>query len=120
MIYFVGIHHKKGMTAFDSRTVSGKIIDEIISGLNVECKKLNLFPTEYLPNIYQRELFTHNFIQNIDSDGLYVLFGVHVSSLLHDRIKNSISFEHPAYAARKGNIYNFIFKVIENINKNKF
>jgi hypothetical protein len=43
-IIFVGIHNKPGMKPLDSRTKSGKIIDEVIRGLEGrECVKTNLF-----------------------------------------------------------------------------
>lgn len=40
-IIFVGIHNKPGMEPLDSRTKSGKIIDEVIAGLEGrECVKI--------------------------------------------------------------------------------
>lgn len=49
-IIFVGVHNKPGMEPLDSRTKSGKIIDEVIAGLpGRECVKSNLFNAEAVP-----------------------------------------------------------------------
>lgn len=50
-IIFVGIHNKPGMEPLDSRTKSGKIIDEVIKGLEGrECVKTNLFDVDEMPD----------------------------------------------------------------------
>jgi hypothetical protein len=48
-VFFVGMHNKVGMTPLDSKTMSGKMIDLIISKLPCKCTKTNLFEGEYLP-----------------------------------------------------------------------
>lgn len=49
-IYFVGIHNKPGMKPLDSKTKSGKIIDQIISQFpDCECIKTNLCDIDYFP-----------------------------------------------------------------------
>lgn len=50
-IIFVGIHNKPGMEPLDSRTKSGKIIDEVIKRLeDFEHLKCNLFDLDETPN----------------------------------------------------------------------
>ena len=122
MIYFVGIHNKEGMLPLDSRTVSGKIIDRVIMELGVECKKLNLFPTECMPiNYFERCEYVVQFTRNLDKSGTYVLLGRDVQLWLANRIENSISVQHPAYAKRKGNDYvnDFIAVLIKILSASK-
>jgi hypothetical protein len=50
-IIFVGVHNKPRMEPLDSRTKSGKIIDDVIAGLpGRECVKTNLFNLDRLPH----------------------------------------------------------------------
>lgn len=53
IVYFVGMHNKVGMTALDSRTKTGKVIDRIIEQFkdvsDIEFVKTNLCDTDYLP-----------------------------------------------------------------------
>lgn len=54
-IIFVGIHNKPGMQPLDSKTKSGKIIDEIIKllhNIDIECIKINLYDCDYHPTNY--------------------------------------------------------------------
>lgn len=49
-IIFIGMHNKKGMKPLDSKTMTGKVIDSIIIGLNnSNCIKTNLCECEYMP-----------------------------------------------------------------------
>lgn len=49
-ILFVGMHHKPGMAALDSRTMTGKVIDKIIHQLpESDFIKVNLCETDYQP-----------------------------------------------------------------------
>jgi hypothetical protein len=58
-IYFVGIHNKPGMKPLDSKTESGKIIDQIISQLpECECIKTNLCNSYYYP-VSRDEILKH-------------------------------------------------------------
>lgn len=57
-IIFVGVHNKPGMEPLDSRTKSGKIIDEVIAGLpGRECLKTNLYNTIEIPQTKMERLF---------------------------------------------------------------
>lgn len=52
-VIFVGMHNKPGMAPLDSRTWSGKVIDEVIAGLpGIDCLKTNLSDTDYLPDSF--------------------------------------------------------------------
>jgi hypothetical protein len=48
MVYFVGIHNKPGMTALDSRTHTGRIIDNVIERIGGGIKT-NLADTDEMP-----------------------------------------------------------------------
>ena len=51
-IIFVGVHNKPGMEPLDSRTKSGKIIDEVIAGLEgMKCLKTNLSDVYEIPQL---------------------------------------------------------------------
>lgn len=53
IVYFVGMHNKVGMTALDSRTKTGKVIDSVIEKFkdvpDIQFVKTNLCDTDYLP-----------------------------------------------------------------------
>ena len=83
MIYFVGIHHKKGLPALCSTTRSGKKIDDVIARLDVPCEKVNLFSTEYIPERWTSDEYIREcekFYDRVPQDGCtIVLLGRAVS-----------------------------------------
>ena len=104
MIYFVGIHHKKGLPALSSTTRSGKKIDSVIDIIRIESFKINLFSTDYIPNIktgeYKCEI--EKFLQAVpDIDNIIVLLGNDVNKHFPHRSYNNakiIKFRHPAFS----------------------
>ena len=118
MIYFVGVHYKKGYTALDSRTISGKIIDRIIEGVGKDrCEKMNLYPTEYLPSVDFQKEYIQKFINSIDNNSLYILLGKEVW-IVREHIHNSFLFYHPSYYNRNGTkkVNDFVCEAIKIIN----
>ncbi len=102
MIYFVGIHHKPGLPALCSTTLSGRKIDAAIACLKEPCKKVNLFSTTYIPEYsdeYNREL--QRFIDTVPDGNTIVLLGqavnTHFPSHFYRRSK-IIRFRHPAFS----------------------
>lgn len=113
-VYFIGLHNKPNMMALDSRTKTGKIIDMIISKVELPYKKLNLFPVDFMPkDITEINRYVDDFYRESDGNGFYVLLGKQVQKYLQDGLPNSISVNHPGYYIRKGNdaINNFIVDV---------
>lgn len=105
MIYFVGIHHKKGLPALCSTTRSGKKIDAVIARLDVPCEKVNLFSTEYIPKPWTSDEYIREcekFYDRVPQDGcIIVLLGRAVSDHfpygIYRRCK-VIPFRHPAFS----------------------
>lgn len=50
VVYFVGMHFKKGFLALDSRTWTGKVVDRIQEGIDRYIIKTNLADVEFLPD----------------------------------------------------------------------
>lgn len=49
-VFFVGVHNKPGMDPLDSRTFTGKVVDEICRTAEIEAVKTNLCGTDTLPD----------------------------------------------------------------------
>lgn len=115
-IYFIGIHHKAGMMPLDSKTATGKIIDKVISELDNECIKLNLFPTTFIPE--NTEYYINKLVSDIPNNSVFVLLGKQVQKYISDKIPDSILVNHPAYYQRKGNdaINNYVRDLINLLN----
>ncbi len=98
-VIFVGMHNKPNMTALDSRTTTGKIIDRIIEKTPTNCIKSNLCDIDYLPKdkelIKTLNLNWHK--QNKpDKNTIIILLGHWVQkNFLLQKIK-IINLKHPA------------------------
>ena len=102
MIYFVGIHHKPGLPALCSTTRSGKKIDAVILRMRWECKKMNLFSTDCIPQGSSEYWAEHKkFVDNVPDGSTIVLLGKAVdrhfpaSFYLRSKI---IRTRHPAFS----------------------
>ena len=117
-IFFVGMHNKPNMKPLDSKTMSGKIIDAIISELPLECIKTNLCEMDYMP-IDQREIWAGNLAWNEKyqymSDDIIVLLGGWVHK--HFLIKNAkiVKLPHPASCLGTTNKGNYVQNAIAKI-----
>lgn len=119
-IFFVGMHNKPGMEPLDSRTMTGKIIDEIIQGLGCECVKTNFCDTDYQPTEF-REIAAASLIWSgthkpNDGDTVVVLGDwVDKYIILSDYLKK-VKLIHPAaIKVREIGIGNYINESIEKI-----
>ncbi|HWY34004.1 MAG TPA: hypothetical protein VNX68_05115, partial [Nitrosopumilaceae archaeon] len=118
-VYFVGMHHKPGMKALDSKTKSGKILDEIISSIKSNCVKTNLCETEYQP-IDDEEIGKvaqewYSKYEPKEKD-VIVLLGMWVAENFDRRHENTIELTHPASFKVSGNKSGYISDAIEKIN----
>lgn len=110
-VIFVGMHNKTGMQPLDSRTMSGKKIDAIISLLLPPCIKSNLCECEYLPdNIREIAGWNNAWLEKYkpDDSDIVVLLGRWV----HDNFKckgdfTIVKLPHPA-------------SIMGNVNKEKY
>lgn len=99
-IIFVGLHHKPGMAALDSRTKTGKMVDEIIGYLgNHECEKRNLFPQERMPTKLEANQALRDWKKT--PGAIHVLLGKQVQSYV-DECACQVRLHHPSYAMRRG------------------
>lgn len=99
-IIFVGVHHKKGMKALDSRTYTGRIIDLIIKEIgDHQTEKINLFPTDYMPNEVEKWDHLEDF--TTDNNAIHIALGKVVQKYLQG-CHHKLDVNHPGYVIRKG------------------
>jgi len=119
-VFFVGMHNKPNMKPLDSKTVSGKIIDAVISQLNFNCVKTNLFEEDYLPTdfleINNAGILWHEKYEPKETD-IIVLLGAWVhKNFWWDRF-NIVKLPHPASCMGRVNKETYVKNAIEKINK---
>lgn len=119
-IFFIGMHNKPGMGALDSKTMTGKIVDEIISRLpDRECIKTNLCDTEYLPTEF-REIMAASLIWDkqykpTDED-LLVLLGKWVDkNIAFGDYLPVVRLTHPAARIVTSNRQKYIDESVQKI-----
>ncbi len=121
MIYFVGIHHKPGMAPLDSKTYTGKIVDEIIGQIG-ESTKTNLIDGFEVP----KNISTHAYrwhTQNTLKDGdRVVLLGALVQKHFAWNFSGTgkvrfIAVAHPSAFQVRKNKAAYIQEVVNAINQ---
>lgn len=98
-ILFVGMHNKPGKQALDSSTMTGKVIDQIISQFpGHESLKVNLCETEYQPPEWMMDAFVTRWKQkyNPSIDDVVVLLGKWVQKHLKISGTHIVLLPHPA------------------------
>jgi hypothetical protein len=119
-VIFVGMHNKPGMKPLDSKTLSGKIIDTIISRLDIPCIKTNLCNTDYFITDdldAEREAAEwYNRIEPDESD-IVILLGRWVHDNFQYRLPKVFQVAHPAYRHNVQKREEYINKVAQLINK---
>lgn len=121
-VYFVGMHNKHGMKPLDSKTITGKIIDDIIKELPFDCIKTNLFDGDYLPKdfleINKAGIDWHE-KYNPHEDDIIVLLGKWVQeNFWWDRFK-IVKIPHPASCMGNVNKERYIKNSIHKIHQTK-
>ena len=125
-VYFVGMHNKPGKLPLDSNTKTGKIIDEIISGIKSNCVKTNLCEVEYhqIELVNQAEIDVkakewHYKYKPKDED-VIVLLGNWVKENFEwnfgKKLKNTVELFHPASFKVRGNKSQYVSDAIKLIN----
>jgi hypothetical protein len=107
-IIFVGIHNKPGMEPLDSRTKSGKIIDEVIAGLDgPECVKTNLFDANELPEGESLKYLAWDWVNRIKPVhcDVIILLGQGVQAHFVFYSENIVKAAHPASRHHKREEY---------------
>ena len=121
-IIFVGIHNKQNMTALDSKTMTGKVIDRIIVKIPTLCIKTNLCDIDYFPK-NKRLLRLCNFEWNEkhrpDKDTIIVLLGGLVQKNFLLTEGKIINLAHPAGVFGTNNKEQYVVGAVEKI-KNFF
>lgn len=122
-IIFVGIHNKPGMQPLDSKTKSGKIIDEIIKllhNIDIECIKINLYDCDYHPTNYIVQLnYQIDWLRKLKPQkyDLVVLLGKLVKNEIdYDFVRNHLSIRHPASLFSPSQTKYFIENTANTIN----
>ncbi len=116
--FFVGMHNKPSMTPLDSRTRTGKVIDEIIKGLPSESIKTNLCEVEYLPkDIAEIEKFSELWHEKYkpQKGDVIILLGRWVNDNFKHKDQKTISLTHPAGIFGTKSKYEYIKNAVGSI-----
>ena len=120
-VFFVGMHNKPGKLPLDSSTMTGKVIDRIISEISVECIKTNLCDIDYFPK--DKVLINECNIEwyykhNPNSKDIVILLGRWVQQNFRLTIAKTLKFTHPAGIYGTKNKEQYILNSIELIKTN--
>ena len=119
-IIFVGIHNKQGKTPLDSSTMTGKVIDRIIAGLQVECIKTNLCEVENFPkdfaDINEKAIAWHSKYEPTKAD-VVVTLGLWVKKHFWYDDLCVVSLTHPAGIYGTKNKDEYVLMAVKKINK---
>jgi hypothetical protein len=117
MIYFVGIHNKPGMTALDSRTYTGKIIDMIIAKVG-KGVKTNLADTDSMPKWQTLNVWAWHDRHSLVPGDTVVLLGKFTQKHF-DRKPGIIHIEvdHPSAFRVRADVAGYVERVAEQINR---
>lgn len=116
-IWFVGMHNKTGMKPLDSRSYSGKIIDEISSLLCEESYKTNLADTSFLPRKTSSHADLWWLCGNQSEGDIIVLLGHWVQKHFHQRhMYFYVSVPHPAAFTVRADKSAYVYHVANQIN----
>lgn len=117
------MHNKPKMQPLDSRTLSGKMVDEIIKELVPTSIKTNLFEEEYLPErkeiIWASNLYWNKKYKPT-ADDVIVLLGKWVQENFLLTAAKIIKLSHPAscmgYGKKKDWIYDAVLQISDAMN----
>lgn len=112
------MHNKPGFGPLDSRTYSGKIIDQVIDAIG-GAKKTNLSNTDYLPdNPHIQALLWYS--RNAPQPGdTVVLLGKWVQKhFIPFPGLNVVNAPHPAAPQHRGRLHDYISKIESQISNN--
>jgi hypothetical protein len=113
MIYFVGLHYKPGMSALDSRTYTGKIIDRIIAQVG-EAVKTNLSDTDTMPDWKTLNVWDWHDRHHLCPGDTTVLLGKFVQN--HFDRKPGIKYievDHPSAFRVRADVAGYVARVVE-------
>jgi hypothetical protein len=113
VIYFVGIHNKPGMAALDSRTYTGKIIDQIISKVG-PAVKTNFVDMDTLPKSTIQHAVVWNRIYRPAPGDTVVLLGRFVQKrfIRHSGVRY-IEVDHPSAFRVRADVAGYVARVSE-------
>jgi len=119
-VYFVGIHHKEGLSALDSSTRGGKLIDRVIERLPADylAAKTNLFRMFNMLGPKRAEMMAKEWVRFWDPQegDAIVLLGDEVQKWFPEtpgvQIINS---KHPAACWSKSSQQEFIDNIINKL-----
>jgi uracil-DNA glycosylase family 4 len=127
-VVFVGLTNKINKSPLASDTLSGKVIDDIISGVGGTCIKTNLVNFAPINNSgklrYPTKAEKDNGFSTLTNlleknrPNIVVCLGNIVGDYLVDKIDNVIKIKHPAYVAvyKRGDLNNYIVSTTVFIN----
>jgi hypothetical protein len=116
-VIFVGIHNKPEMKPLDSRTRSGKTIDQIISKLNADCVKTNLYEVDYYPAVKEMSSLQWQWFKKYtpSSCDVVVLLGRSVQQDFFNCLAKKVKVPHPSLQFAKLSREQYIEKVVKEI-----
>lgn len=119
-VIFVGMHNKPGMKPLDSKTKTGKIVDEIIPFIKCSCIKSNLCDVDYMPTSNEDiHMFNMDWYLRVDPDvnDIIVLLGRCVQENFIRHSTNIVELSHPASFIATNNRGAYINRAISAINE---
>lgn len=121
-VYFVGMHNKQGMKPLDSKTLTGKMIDEIILQLkekSIECVKTNLYEEEHFPE-FEHEIQEANILWEEKYKPTEKDLAVTLGSWVRDNFNipmKKIFLRHPAGDSMAGKKKQYTFYAMGKISE---
>jgi hypothetical protein len=115
--FFVGMHNKPGMVPLDSKTRTGRVIDQIIEQLPFTCVKTNLCEVPYMPETETIDTYAEAWHQKYapGENDIVVTLGSWVKTRFKKRNHRLIFLGHPAGVFGPKTRLDYIVKSIAKI-----
>lgn len=120
-VIFVGIHNKPGLTPLSSASKSGKLIDRVIVGIEMNCDwlKTNLYDVGHLPiNQSEKHRLAQGWYDRINHDvgDIVVLLGAGVQNNFIETSRwTTLKFAHPASIWSRKSKAEYVDKMVHAI-----
>lgn len=120
-VIFVGVHNKPGLPPLCSTTKTGKMIDRVIAGIDIECLKTNLFDIDFMPDDLEAAHQYMNWFERIrpEAGDIVITLGKKVRSWfeISEYAFKVIMKRHPAGIYSNIKMDAYVESLVNQINK---